>query len=150
MRMSRVVLACLLGGSLLVAPMASPASAGPLRDCGTQYLDAVEEEATPPSSDEVVREENGTLHIDADPALTYANQLVIDFFNHTWNYAACLNRESILFVFEGPGCISSTPGYQNLSSGQPEARYVEVILPYEARIHYGTLLADAQAIVDCI
>jgi hypothetical protein len=149
MRVSRVALACSVVGSLLVAPMAPQASAGAVRDCVTQYLDAILEAAAPPSLDEVVWEEDGTLHVDGDTALTYGNVLVVLFAAHTIDFGACLNRESIDFLNEGPDCIAATPGWQNLSNNPPHARYVKTV-GLEIQIDYGTLLADAQAVVDCL
>ncbi|MDQ3981694.1 MAG: hypothetical protein M3271_03325 [Actinomycetota bacterium] len=67
----------------------------------------------------------------------------------TTTYTVCQIVEGLTLVNRYTSCITSTPGYQNLVYGaNPHERYVEVV-GIDIQVHHGTLLADAQAIIDC-
>lgn len=136
MRFSRLVLSCSVVGSLLMAPMASPASASAasevrVANCTTSYLNWVA--GSLPSVD-----------IDVDVVMAY--------WNETWAYINCQIAETGSLPDGTVACIEATPAYQNTWGSGPLLRYVDTgvnLLGGHFSVYPFTLAADAQAIVAC-
>jgi hypothetical protein len=133
MRFSRLVLSCSVVGSLLMAPMASPASAADasVASCSSQYLNWVA--GNVPNVD-----------VDIDDVLAY--------WNTTWAYINCELAGADDLPDEIVACIEATPGYQNLWGGAPLLRYADTgvnLLGGHFSVYPFNLAADASAIVAC-
>jgi hypothetical protein len=135
-----------LSASVIGVAAASPAHAA---DCVTPYLNAVNNPPPAPSPDDVVSTEGGTLTINAEVVAAYAAAVTDHFVAATVAFGNCAAADVYSYAWGVAICELNTPGVANLlRSSNPTARYVSVVGGI-VQVHYATLVADAQAIVDC-